>query len=81
MFKLHSGHQLIKTWVIDKCHQRIRLDIASFGSHSVNNLFVSRFSDFISLDKKKHGNRDVRIVYKPKNDNMIPNRMGTYIRS
>src|SRR5665647_134367 len=39
------------------------------------------FSDFISLDKKKHGNRDVRIVYKPKNDNMIPNRMGTYIRS
>ena len=39
------------------------------------------FSDFISLDKKKHGNRDIRIVYKPKNDNMIPNRMGTYIRS
>jgi hypothetical protein len=39
------------------------------------------FSDLISLDKKKHGNRDIRIVYKPKNDNMIPNRMGTYIRS
>jgi hypothetical protein len=39
------------------------------------------FSDLISLDKKKHGNRDIRIVYKPKNDNMIPNRMGTYVRS
>jgi hypothetical protein len=39
------------------------------------------FSDLISLDKKKHGNRDIRIVYKPKNDNGILNRMGTYIRS
>jgi hypothetical protein len=39
------------------------------------------FSDLISLDKKKHGNRDIRIVYKPKNDNIIPNRMGTYIHS
>ena len=39
------------------------------------------FSDFISLDKKKHGNRDIRIVYKPKNDIKMPNRMGTYIRS
>ena len=39
------------------------------------------FSDLISLDKKKYGNRDIRIVYKPKNDNIIPNRMGTYIRS
>jgi len=42
------------------------------------------FSDLISLDKKKHGNRDIRIVYKPKNDNIIPNRMDsihTYIHS
>jgi len=39
------------------------------------------FSDLISLNKKKHGNRDIRIVYKPKNDDMIPNCMGTYIRS
>ena len=39
------------------------------------------FSDLISLDKKKHGNRGIRIVYKTKNDNMIPNRMDTYIRS
>jgi len=28
------------------------------------------FSDFIVLDKKKHGNKDIRIVYKPKNDSM-----------
>src|SRR5665647_808277 len=42
------------------------------------------FSDLISLDKKKHGNRDIRIVYKPKNDNIIPNRMDsihTYMHS
>jgi len=39
------------------------------------------FSDLISLDKKKYGNRNIRIVYKPQNDNMIPNHMGTYIRS
>src|SRR5665647_1192609 len=39
------------------------------------------FSDLISLDKKKHGKRDIRIVYETKNDNQTPNRMGTYIRS
>ena len=37
------------------------------------------FSDFIVLDRKKHGNRDVRIVYKPKNDILNMKRMGTYI--
>jgi len=36
---------------------------------------------FIFLDKKKHGRRDVRVVYKPKNDTMQRNRMDTYIRS
>jgi hypothetical protein len=37
------------------------------------------FSDLISLDKKKHGNRDIRIVYKPKNDNRISKCMDAYI--
>lgn len=37
------------------------------------------FSDVIILDKKKHGNRDVRIVYKPKNDIKSINRMDAYI--
>lgn len=36
---------------------------------------------FISLDKKKKGRRDVRIVYKPENDNKQLNRTDTYIRS
>ena len=36
---------------------------------------------FIFLDKKKHGRRDVRVVYKPENDTMQRKRMDTYIRS
>jgi hypothetical protein len=35
---------------------------------------------FISLDKKKHGRRDVRVVYKPEYDSNSLNRMHPYIR-
>lgn len=38
------------------------------------------FSDVIVLDKKKKGNRDVRIVYKPINTSNSLKRMDTYIR-
>jgi len=37
------------------------------------------FSDFIVLDKKKHGNKDIRIVYKPKSDIMSRKCMNPYI--
>lgn len=36
---------------------------------------------FILLDKKKHGRRDVRIVYKPENDASLLKRTDAYIRS
>jgi len=36
---------------------------------------------FISLDKKKHGRRDVRVVYKPENDTSRLKRTDAYIRS
>jgi len=35
---------------------------------------------FIFLDKKKHGRRDVRIVYKPENDTMRHKCTDTYVR-
>ena len=35
---------------------------------------------FIFLDKKKHGRRDVRVVYKPESDTLQRNRMDTYRR-
>lgn len=38
------------------------------------------FSDLITLDKKKHGKRDITIVYKPKNDYLPLNHMEAYVR-
>lgn len=35
---------------------------------------------FITLDRKKNGRRDVRVVYKPENDSNSLNRMDAYIR-
>ena len=40
----------------------------------------SMFS-FISLDRKKNGRRDVRVVYKPENDTIRLNRTDLYIRT
>jgi hypothetical protein len=41
---------------------------------------AAKMFPFIVLDKRKQGNKDVRVIYKPENDRYTHNRMDSYIR-